>query len=144
MSVIPSEGTTFGFADVQGGPFTVVAEVTAVTPVGGEVPSVPTTKLTATAKTFRPGKIPDFGEVELTINYDPNDSTHQSLVALLATPETKWFQITYNDGSATTSADEVFEGFITSFSPESQEDETNVVRTITIKVTGAPVRTAGV
>lgn len=141
-STIPAEGTTLGYSATDSS-YTTIGNIIAITPPGPSVPSVEKTKLTSTAKEFRPGKIPDFGEMSFRIQYDPNDTDHRALYALLATPVTKYWLITYNDGMAATSARDKFQGFITGFEPSELADESNVEADLTIKVTGVVTSTAG-
>jgi hypothetical protein len=142
MAVLPGEGAFIASASASSGTFTSFAQVLSITPPGGIVASVETTTLSDTAKTFRPGVIPDSGECAMRIQYDPNLAGHQSLTTLITTPVTRWFRVSYASGHATPSRD-TFQAFLTEFSPDALEDETNQEADVTMKITGSVSRTSG-
>ena len=121
-----------------------VAQLLAVKFPGGAVESVSTTGLAAAAKTYRPGLIPEVGEVTFKINFDPNHTDHRSLASRVVTPAIDDWKIIYVDGNTTPANDQFF-GFITKFELNEVEGESsvNVEADITIQVTGIVTRTAG-
>lgn len=141
MAVIPGEGTILKV--------TISAALTAivqVTNIGGPtfgVASVETTALDSTAHTFRPSKLVDGGEVSLDIEYDPNNATHQKFTSLLAAPAVVACELIFNDG-LTTPAKIAFNAFLTGFEPNGMAVEENLGASITLKVTGLPIHSAGI
>lgn len=142
MATIPGEGTTLGYGSTQGS-YTNIPQLVSVSPPGGEVASVDKTYLSSVAKEKRAGRIPDAGQFSFDIEYDPNDSTHQALYALVWTPANQWWQLVYNDGLTVTNAEIEFEGFITNWEPEDLEDESNLRVSVTVEITGVITSTAG-
>ncbi len=141
MGVLANEGTRLFISD-NGSSYTEVAQVKRIKSAGGKVPEVETTVLTSAGKSYRPGRIPEAGEVTFTFQRDPNLTGHQTLVALLNTPATKFWRVTYNDGLATNAKDE-FQGFLTEGDPNDAEDESNHEWDVTMRITGLVTRTAG-
>lgn len=145
--VIPAEGTTLGWVEKPdtGTPvYAETAQILNVKPPGGTVASVGTSHLKSKHKTYRPGQIPDSGEVTFRVEIDPNNTSHQSIFGKIDTPGLKLlsFQITYNDGLLTP-ANDTFDGFFTKYEPDTLEDEKNLEADVTIQVSGPVVRTAG-
>jgi hypothetical protein len=137
----PGEGTTLGYSTTNGS-YTTLANVTKIKPPGGKVPEVSTTYLGSSNKTFRPGKIPEAGEVTLSLNRDTTSAGHILLRTLVGTPAVYFFKVIYNDGQ-TTPANDIFQGFITALEPGDVEDETNLTDDVTIRITGAVTFSAG-
>jgi len=141
MATIPNEGTALSISD-DGSAWTAIAQVIRIKPPGGKVPEVEKTVLSDTMKRFRPGKIPEAGEVTFTLQRDPNLAGHQTIAALLATPAVKYWKVEYVDGMSTKAKD-VFQGFVTEADSNDAEDETNHEWDLTIRIDGAITRTAG-
>ena len=145
MAVLPGEKTMLQMETVTPGTYADVVQVVSVTRPGPTTPEVKKTILASVRQEYRPGKIPDEGTVEFRIQYDPNDATHQAIYTAQAAGTTKNWKLKYADGM-TTPANEAFAAFITGISPSeaSAEDDNNVEATVTMRVTGAVTRTAGV
>tara|TARA_Y100000361_G_scaffold37821_1_gene32377 strand:- start:12808 stop:13236 length:429 start_codon:yes stop_codon:yes gene_type:complete len=85
------------------------------------------------------GGLVDFGEVSITVNYDPDDTAHTNFRTLAETPNdvadatNTGFKITYADTGATVLT---FNGIVTGFEQEAPIDG-QLSATITIKVSGA-------
>lgn len=142
-SPIPAEGSVLGYSlTLPAVTYVSVANITSLHPNATEVESVETTNLGSAAKTFRPGLIPDNGEVEVGFFFDPNDTNQQALRVLANTPAQAGFKITYHDGHGT-AANDVFTGFVTKFDPGEAEENANFPCKVTIKVSGAVTSAAG-
>jgi len=87
--------------------------------------SVPTTHLTTSnAKTFMPGDLYDPGEISGTLSYDPDAQPPYNGAAETIT-------ITF-PGGATMAAS----GFVMNFDEPSLENDTEMIASVTIKLTG--------
>jgi hypothetical protein len=140
--IVPSEGTKLAYSTDGGSTYVDVGFLTKVKPPGGKVPEVPTTYLGSVAKTFRPGKIPEAGEVTFSIYWDPSDTDQRGMLAYLSSPATIDWKVTFND-SFSTHAKATFKGFITQWEPGDDEDETNVTADVTVRITGLVTFAAG-
>lgn len=140
--VLPGEHTNLQFKVAT--VYTTIGQLLTVKPPGGTVEAVGTTGLASVAKTFRPGLIPEVGEVEFTIQYDPNNTLHISLASRVQTPVLDNWKVVYVDGMATPACD-TFDGFVTKFDVQEVEGETakNLEATLTVQVTGVVVHTPG-
>jgi hypothetical protein len=124
---------------------TTIGECTKIKPPGGKVTPVPTTVLASTSKTFRPGKIPELGEITASVFHDNNDPVHQLLQSRITAPgPVDSWKIIFVDGSATTPSNSTFQGFVTGYEFDDSEDESNVAATLTVQITGNVTNTAGV
>lgn len=144
MAHTACEGTTLSYGDASSGPWTVVAEVMSIKPPGLSREAVPTTNLSSTYKSYRAGKIPGFDSLECGVQYDRAAASHAALDTLAASGAQKWWKIDYVGDGLSNPADDVFSGFITSWSPNEGEDEKNWEYDLTIQVTGVVTKTAGV
>jgi len=86
----------------------------------------------------------DGGEVEITVNYDPNETTHEDLDDDFENDLNLNYQVIIFPGTA----DEWtwdFEGLITGVGDEFPHDD-KMERTVTVKISGKPVltHTAGI
>jgi hypothetical protein len=107
-----------------------------------------TTTLTSTAVVRKPG-LTDYGTIKCKCFYDPNDSTHQAIVAKLsqtaavqsATLE-EW-KLIYADGFSTP-ANVTFTGFVSDFSIASGDPETGTITAdLTVTISTVAAITAG-
>lgn len=141
-SVRPGEGTL-----LQLQISTTYTNIGRVLSVGGpkpKVPSIDTTVLTSTRREKRPSQIPDSGQCTVRIQYDPNDATvHQLLLTQMEAGTVSSWKVVYNTANTTTNANEVFSAFITDFTGNDKEVDTNVEADLTLEITGAITRTAG-
>jgi hypothetical protein len=137
MAIVVAEGTLLKVEIAS--TLTTVAQLVTMEYSGIEVVSVPTTGLaTTTAKTFRPGALPDSGELTFNLFYDPADTVHANILTNTKAPAVRNWSVTYTD---TGGAVDTFAGFVTSFAINGFEQESNVGATITIKITGATTLT---
>lgn len=130
MATLLGKGTTLKLAT------TAVGQVVSISGPNRSVGTVETTNLNSTERTFRP-TILDNGEVTVTIQFDPDDTQHTAIEALLtASPlaSASWV-ITMTDGTPSTYT---FNGILTAFDIDaaaSVDDLTTA--SLTIKITGA-------
>lgn len=133
MAIVVGEGTLLK-VEISS-TLTTVAQLVSMEYSGVEVVSVPTTVINTTgAKSFRPGTIPDSGELTFTLFYDPADTVHANILTNTKAPAVRNWSVTYTD---TGGAVDTFAGFVTKFAPNGFEQESNVGASVTIKITGA-------
>lgn len=106
------------------------------------------TLLTSPAIVKKPG-MTDFGQCKCTVYYNPNDPTHQAIVARLtataaaASAAIDTWRVTYADGMATPSS-ATFTGFVSDFSHKSGDPETGTLSAdMTIEVINVTAFTPG-
>lgn len=118
---------------------TTIAEVTDITPPELSRDTTEVTHHESPSKWREFIKIlKDAGEVSLSINYIPTNSTHNSSTGMLAdfandSTNDTW-TLVFSDSTATTWS---FAGMLTKFSPKAPIDD-RLTADITIKVTGVP------
>ena len=140
MAVVRGEGTLLA-VDIAGSTtFVTVAQRVTITGPKMEVASIETSNLDSIVKTFRPSAVPDPGTIDMECYFDPDDTTHQAIRALmglpLATASTalpNW-RLTLTDGTPVTAT---FKGFPTSFELNGMEIEGNLGANISVKISGA-------
>jgi hypothetical protein len=144
MAVIAGEKVMLQLETATPGTYADVVQVKGTGFPNPTVGEVKKTNLASTVQEWRPGKIPDNGTIKFTVQYDPNDTTHQALYTVLYAGTTKNWKLKYPDGNTTT-AFETFAAFLTAIEKGdiSAEDEGNVEADITLRITGAVTRTAG-
>lgn len=114
--------------------YTTIAQRTKITPPPVEMGTRDTTDLDSTAETFG-STILKSGEVSLSLNYDPGESTHQLLQTLLSAGTLEEFQIVY----ASTDVEQ-FNAIVTKLGPEVEGVEENLTAEVTLKVSGTVTR----
>lgn len=139
---IQSEGLDIAYSTTSGGIYTAIPDVVSFPPPGEEVAAVDKTVLKSALKKRRPGKIPDFGELELTLLHDPNNTTIADIRTKLRAGTGLFFKVTYPD-TFTTKAVDAFEGFFRSYKPEEAEDEKEQAAKLVIVLTSAITTTPG-
>jgi len=82
----------------------------------------------------------DGGEVEITINYDPGEATHQALDDDFEEHDLRDYQVVVLPGEADEHTWE-FSGLITDLGDEFPHDD-KMERTVTFKISGKPTLTA--
>lgn len=129
-------GTTLGYATTQGGSYTAITLVTDLNKPKVSVTDVNVSSLlsTSAAKEFIPGMI-EGGEPSFKLLFDKTQEA--ALYALLRT--TYWWKITLADSGSTW----VWQGHIKEFGGDAVPMDDKVETSVTIKVTGKPVFTAG-
>ena len=123
-------GLTMAFATSS---FT--AEITSVSPPNRSRPSIDTTHMGSSTRTFMPGDLVDGGEVTMEVHFDPDMDVPVDQPAEQIT-------ITFPlaDGGST-AANWQFPGFVISDTPQAPLDD-KMVSTIVIKVAGDVTKTA--
>jgi hypothetical protein len=115
--------------------FAQVVNVTDISDSGVTVDQIDTTNLDSTAKEYVPG-LPDFGTVTVQINWDSDETTHQTLdtIAQAGPSAVRDWRITESGGGSPGTRTQ-FKGFIQSLNKTRAVN--NIVKaTVTIKKTG--------
>jgi hypothetical protein len=150
-TTLPGEGTKLAVKITPAVTYTVIGNRTTMTGPRMEVAKIATTNLDSPTKTYRPSRQLDPGEFDLTIWYDPNETSAQQFLrsqvnpgpGVTTAPALLDFQLTYNDGKGTTSAVEQFFGFVTSWEENGMDEDSNLAADITIAVTSGYTLTQG-
>lgn len=124
-----SKGVTLKLAS------TAVGNIVSLSGPNRSVGTVETTNLNSTERTFK-GTILDNGEISGQLQFDPDDTQHGAMEALLtASPIAagSWV-VTYTDATPSTYS---FSGILTAFSVTSSSVDDLVMADFTIKITGA-------
>lgn len=136
----PALGTTVAYS-LDGTAYTDIGQVTSVSNAGGgTVGKRDTTSLSSTGKSYAP-TIPDPGELEFEINFDPSDAAHVQLRSWRDAPPTTlpWWKVTYATGTPNT---DVFRGFVSNFDGANAGGvDENLTATVTVQVIGTPTHT---
>lgn len=138
-----SNGFTLTVDPLGGTAFVTIKGILSVGDQEAEAPSIDTTTLLGTVRTFRLSRLPDEGECDVQIQYDPNDATHQALAAGYSNAKIMNWKMVYADLAATTPSHESCLGGVTKWKRNAAEEDTNTTVDFTIKFTGAVTRTAG-
>lgn len=119
------------------GTFDAIAEVIAITPPNEQADDIEATHLKSPNRTreYIAGLI-EPGEMSFQINWVPNDTTGQLLLALKASGDTRQHRITWPNGVTWT-----FSAYIKGFEPTTPIDD-RLTATITARVTGSTVEAA--
>lgn len=112
---------------------TTIAQRVRIKPAEHTRADIETTDLDSTWKTYIAG-IPDGGEMELEINYDPGSATHATLWSLFGSGAVDDFQLVLTDaGAAVISFDAIVKGFMLG---EMTTDQLQRA-TVKLRITGA-------
>lgn len=141
MSVTrPGEGTTLSVKISSS--FVVIGGLAKVASPSVVVAEIETTNLSSSKHDYRASRLPDYGQVKFMVRWDMDDSTHQAMrTGQVAGTIFDW-KIIYVD-DMTTPANSTFSGFITEWSGDDIEPESNVEAEITIRLTTIVTNTAG-
>ncbi len=131
MTFIKGLGTTLSHSPA-GTTYTVIAQLKDVS-FGWEVGTVETTNLSSSSKEYLE-TIPGGSELSATIQYDPDEATHQTLTGLINSPATAFWKVTTTDATPATYS---FAGILTKFDISGMESESVVEASISIQPTGA-------
>lgn len=131
------KGTTLGHGTASTGPFTTIAQRVSIGGPSLEVGTRETTNLDSSAKTFAPTLL-DGGEVTCSIEWDPADATHTTLMNQMLTPPvpSDYWQVGYPDTTKI-----VFQAIVTKFEAKEGTVEDNLTADVTFKVSGIPTIT---
>jgi hypothetical protein len=110
--------------------YTTIAQRVSIGGPEMSVSVIDVTDLDSDAREKIPG-LPDGGSLKLTINYDPQDATHQLLLGFWADPTVEEWNLVFPDSSTFP-----FQGFLTGFSPGGVEVDGKLSADVTIEVTG--------
>lgn len=130
MPTIKGLGTTLKVT-ITGTP-TAIGQIESITPIDVKCPTVDTTDLDATWRTFV-STVLDGGELQFVINWDTANTSHAALWSKLTGRANETWLVTYADTGATTIG---FDGPVTSFSVGSSQVDNIVKVTLTVKVSG--------
>ncbi len=108
-----------------------VANITSIDGPSGSASEIDITSLASSSREFRMG-LPDSGNVQLNLMYDPADTEIAQLRSANKNRTRLHLRIQYSDSPATT---DTFYGYVTAFNPSSSID-TVVTATATIRVDG--------
>lgn len=101
MAYLDTQGTTIAVGDgAEPEVFTDISQVTSIDPVGFTRGLNDVTNLSSTAREYRP-QIKDGQEINLEIQFDPDDATHNSLRTDLNNGTARNFEITLTDDTPT-------------------------------------------
>lgn len=133
-NAIEAQGVTVEWFDSVGSPneFRVIPEVKSISGPSGSAAVIDTTDLGSTAKAKRMG-LPDEGQLQLTINYIPDNVIHMGLRSVRVARTLEQFRITWTDTGATTFT---FNGYVSGFALSGAVDGI-VEGTVTIEISGA-------
>lgn len=112
--------------------YTTIPEVKSFSGPGGSATVIDVTDLSSTAKEKRMG-LADEGQLQLTINYIPDNAVHLALRADRASRAKVPFRISFTDSGDTTWS---FDAFVTGFSVSGAVDGV-VEAQVTLEITGA-------
>lgn len=135
-------GVKFEYSSDSGSNYTALGEITDISPPSVSKDVIETTSHgSGGVKTYIGGLV-DYGEVSITVNYDPDGTTNDAIRDLAVeaheTVGNKLYKISYNDGTIgdySDSSTETFIGIVTGFEPQAPMDG-QLSATFTIKVTG--------
>ena len=112
--------------------YTTIPEVKSFSGPGGSATVIDVTDLSSTAKEKRMG-LADEGQLQLTINYIPDNAVHLALRADRASRAKVPFRISFTDSGDTTWS---FDAFVTGFNVSGAVDGV-VEAQVTLEITGA-------
>lgn len=112
--------------------YTAIPEIKSFSGPGGSASVIDVTDLASLAKEKRMG-LADEGQLQLTINYIPDNTVHAALRADRAARSKVPFQITFTDTGVTVWT---FEAFVTGFSVSGAVDGV-VEAQVSLEITGA-------
>ena len=97
MTTYVAQGTIFARGDAASPEvYTAIAQITAISGIGKEAPLIDVSNLSSSAREYHLG-LEDLDEVQLTIQYDPDDTTHSGLLADADARTLTHFRITLTD-----------------------------------------------
>lgn len=117
--------------------FTTIPEVKSFTGPGGSAAVIDVTDLSSTAKEKRMG-LQDEGQLSFTMNYLPDNTTHDYLRTIRSARTLTPFQLIFTDGSPVTNW--AFNAYVTGFSVSGAVDGV-VEANVTLEITGSITET---
>jgi predicted secreted protein len=131
-NAIEAQGIVIQRGEGSGPTYTTIPEVKSFTGPGGSASVIDVTDLSSAAKEKRMG-LADEGQLQLTINYLPDNEVHQDLRADRAARTRTPFRIVFTDDNVTQWD---FDAFVTGFSVSGAVDGV-VEAQVTLEITGA-------
>lgn len=102
MTVYVADGTTIARGDgASPEVFTVIGQISSITPIGQTRSLIDVTNLASSAREYKKA-IKDGQEINLTIQYDPDDTGHSGLRTDLNAEVARNYRITLTNSPATT------------------------------------------
>lgn len=133
MPTYPTQGTIFARGDgASPEVFTSIGQLTAISPVGQTRNLINVTNLSSAAMEYKKA-LEDGNEVQLTIQYDPDDTVHAGLRTDMKSDDSRNFRMTLTDSPAQTIT---FAGQVTSWALGEVTPENVHTLNVTIKPTG--------
>lgn len=129
---IESQGITLQVSTGSPTSFSNIANVTGFQGPGGSASVIDVTNLSSVAHEKMMG-LPDEGQFTLDINFDPDDTTHQTLRDARAARTRTEFKINFTDA---TPASARFFGYVLGFQVQGQVDQ-QVKVSVTIEIDGS-------
>lgn len=112
--------------------WTTITEVSEMSGPGGQAAEIDVTDLSSTGKEFRMG-LQDEGQISLTINYIPTDTSHAAMRTARANQTLTIFRIQFTDSPIT---NWVFNAFVLGLEISNAVDDVTK-GTITLRVSGS-------
>jgi hypothetical protein len=126
-------GTTLSYSTDGGTTFTAIVQLVSIDGPNSEMGSVDTVNLGSTVKTTRP-TLKDPGTVDIEVQYDPGDTTHQALDSAHTDKTILTWKETYNY-AASGAHFSTYAGYIKSRAISGMEAESNLTGKYSIQLT---------
>lgn len=133
MTTYVADGTTIGRSN-EDSPltYTTINQVTSITPVGQNRSLIDVTNLSSTAREYKKA-IKDGQEINLTIQYDPDDTGHSNLRTDMNSETARSYRVTFTDSPAQTVT---FDALVTNWSITNVAIDQVLTLEVTLKPTG--------
>lgn len=133
MTTYVADGTTFSRSN-QDSPltYTAIGQITSMTPVGQTRSLIDVTNLLSSAREYKKA-IKDGQEINLTIQYDPDDTGHAALRTDMNAETARSYRITFTDSPAQTVT---FDALVTNWSITNVVIDSVLTLEVTLKPTG--------
>lgn len=112
--------------------YTEIPEIKSISGPSTTIPMIDVTSLASDAKEYKPG-LKDQGELQLTINWAPDNAVHGDLRDVQSDREVRPFKIEWTDASPV--AVWTFDAYVMSFSVSASVDAV-VEASVTLRITG--------
>lgn len=133
MSVYVADGTTFARSNADSPEtFTAIAQVTSIGTVGSDRGLIDVTNLSSSAREYKKA-IKDGQEIQLVIQYDPDDTGHAALRTDNDAETSRNYRVTFTDSPAQTVT---FAALVTNWQVTNIEIDQVLTLNVTLKPTG--------
>ena len=137
--VILGKGTALAVASASSASFTTLVQVVSIDPPDLEMNEVDQTHLASALETIRPGLLKK-PSLSAQVFYDPKDTGHSSLRAMLTGGSASWFRITYVDPDTGSSySTDTAQYYVVGFKPSGVEVNGNLVADLDLSAISIPV-----